>query len=77
MSRVNFEKESKERQMFINFWDMCQRFWIPEKDDLYWNEFIAAVDAFTVKYQDIPGNFATKIAVSLIEAKEAEMRGEE
>lgn len=72
-----FDKESKERQMFLEYWDMCQRFWIPEKDDLYWNEFIAAVDAFTVKYQDIPGNFATKIAVSLIEAKEAEMRGEE
>lgn len=72
-----FKKDSLEWNMFKEFYQISLRFWKPEKGDLYWKELIAAVDAFTVKYQDIPGNFATKIAVSLIEAKEAEMRGEE
>ena len=74
----NFTKDSYEREMFGSFWDLCQKFWIPEKEnDLYWKELIDAVDGFCLKYQNAPGNFAAKIAVSLIEAKEAEMRGEE
>ena len=69
-----FEKGSKEREMFVDFWDLCQKYWQPEKADLYWKELIAEVDAFCLKYQEIPGNLATKIAVSFIEAKEAELR---
>lgn len=70
----SFVKQSLEREMFGAFWDLCQRFWIPEDTDIYWKELIAAVDVFTAKYQDIPGNLATKIAVSFIESKEAELR---
>lgn len=72
-----FKKDGLEWNMFKEFYQISLRFWKPEKGDLYWKELIATVDAFCLKYQNIPGNFATKIAVSLIEAKEAEMRGEE
>ena len=69
-----FDKGSKEREMFVDFWDLCQKFWIPEDTDIYWKELIAEVDAFSAKYADIPGNLATKIAVSFIESKEFELR---
>ncbi len=70
----SFTKDSLERAMVVDLWDMFQKFWIPELKDIYWKELIAAVDEFTAKYQDIPGNLATKIAVDFIEAKEAELR---
>jgi hypothetical protein len=60
--------------MVVALWDMFQKFWIPELKDIYWKELIAAVDEFTAKFQGIPGNLATKIAVDFIEAKEAELR---
>lgn len=70
----SFTKDSLEREMVVALWDMFQKFWIPELKDIYWKELIAAVDEFTAKFQDIPGNLATKIAVGFIEAKEAELR---
>lgn len=70
----SFTKDSLEREMVVALWDMFQKFWIPELKDIYWKELIAAVDEFTAKFQDIPGNLATKIAVDFIEAKEAELR---
>ena len=70
----SFTKDSLEREMVVDLWDMFQKFWIPELKDIYWKELIAAVDEFTAKFQDIPGNLATKIAVDFIEAKEAELR---
>jgi hypothetical protein len=70
----SFTKDSLEREMVVALWDMFQKFWIPELKDIYWKELIAAVDEFTAKFQGIPGNLATKIAVDFIEAKEAELR---
>ena len=70
----SFTKDSLERAMVVDLWDMFQKFWIPELKDIYWKELIAAVDEFTAKFQDIPGNLATKIAVDFIEAKEAELK---
>ena len=70
----SFTKDSLEREMVVALWDMFQKFWIPELKDIYWKELIAAVDEFTAKFQDIPGNLATNIAVDFIEAKEAELR---
>lgn len=72
--KKNFTKDSQEREMVVALWDMFQKFWIPEESDIYWKELIAEVDVFTAKFQDIPGNLATKIAVSFIESKEAELR---
>lgn len=69
-----FKKDSLEWNMFKEFYQISLRFWKPELKDIYWKELIAAVDEFTAKFQDIPGNLATKIAVDFIEAKEAELR---
>lgn len=69
-----FKKDSLEWNMFKEFYQISLKFWKPEKGDLYWKELIAAVDAFCEKYEAIPGNLATKIGVSFIEAKESELR---
>ena len=49
----NFTKESKEREMFGAFWDMCQKYWIPEDNDEYWNAVVKASDEFNDKYKDL------------------------
>ena len=49
----NFTKESKEREMFGAFWDMCQKYWIPENNDDYWNAVVKASDEFNDKYKDL------------------------
>ena len=69
-----FDANGKERKMFAEYYKICEKYWVPRKDDIYWKELINLTDAFIAKFQDIPGNLATKIAVDFIEAKEAELR---
>ena len=47
---VKFEKGSKEWRMFNEFWKLCQKFWIVEDDDAYWQEFISDMNDFYKKY---------------------------
>jgi hypothetical protein len=49
----NFTKESKEREMFGSFWDICQKYWLPEKSDRYWNALAREVDKFVEEYKDV------------------------
>lgn len=53
MASKAFIKGSKEREMFIELWDMCQKFWTPEDTDSYWHDAIKAADDFSKKYKDI------------------------
>ena len=46
----NFTKGSTEREMFKEFWDMCQRYWEPENNDEYWKSVSEAADEFVQKY---------------------------
>ena len=49
----NFTKESKEREMFGAFWEMCQKYWIPEASDDYWKQLTEAGDEFVAKYKNL------------------------
>ena len=33
-----FVKGTEEYVMFIDFWKLCQSFWVPEDDDMYWQK---------------------------------------
>ena len=66
-----FEKQSKERAMFVDFWSMCQEYWIPEDSGEYWDKLIRATDLFMEKY---PCRFASELAVALISKCELEQR---
>ena len=48
-----FTKESKEREMFGAFWEMCQKYWIPEASEDYWKQLTEAGDKFVAKYKNL------------------------
>lgn len=47
-----FEKGTKEYQMFLDYWNLCQRHWEPERSDEYWNLAIADVDEFVKQHKN-------------------------
>lgn len=46
-----FGKQSKEWLMFTDFWNLCQRVWIPEDTDTYWEEARDLADEFIKKHK--------------------------
>lgn len=50
MASVRFEKGTETRLAFFEFWELCQKYWIPEKDDAWWDEALGEIDAFSKKY---------------------------
>lgn len=65
-----FNKNTLEYKMFLDFWNLCQRYWIVENNDKYWNELIRDIDKFYEKYKNKGGTikcFSKKIAVAFIE----------
>ena len=72
--KKGFTKGSQEREMFVEFWDICQKYWIAEDNDDYWSDLINTLDDFGNKYKSIPGAFAARLSVAFVEAKEAEMK---
>ena len=53
MASKAFSKDTQEREMFVEFWEMCQKYWIPENTDNYWQTIIKATDDFVEKYKDV------------------------
>lgn len=53
MASKAFSKDTKEREMFVEFWEMCQKYWIPEDSDEYWQSIIKVTDDFVEKYKDL------------------------
>lgn len=50
MGTVKFQKGSEEWMMFMEYWALCQKYWIPEKEDAWWDEALAEIDTFAKKY---------------------------
>lgn len=48
-----FTKDSKEKEMFGAFWELCQKYWIPEESSEYWKELTHDVDEFVGKYKNL------------------------
>lgn len=68
MASVKFEKGSSEWYMFQEYWKLCQKFWIPEDNDDYWEEVVKETDDFYKKYKNI---ILTKgIVLALVECLE-------
>lgn len=49
-----FGKNSRETMMFREYYELIQRFWIVERGDAYWNEFIDETLKFEQAFRDIP-----------------------
>lgn len=51
MAAQKFEKGSEEHQMFTDYWILCQKYWIPEPTEEYWERFQQEVKEFLGKYK--------------------------
>lgn len=63
MSEKKFLKGSDEWLMFMDFWNLCQKFWIPENNDKYFDEFVQEQAVFCEKYHHFP--FSRFLALAL------------
>jgi len=50
MAALKFEKGSDKWNMFMEYWRICQSYWIPEESDEWWQEIINIVNEFSKKY---------------------------
>ena len=50
MAEKNFPKGSEEWMMFMEFWKMCQKYWIPEASDEWWESTLNDIDSFQKRY---------------------------
>lgn len=53
MACVKFDKGSREWLMFQDYWKLCQKFWVPEDNDGYWEGLVREIDRFYEKYKDV------------------------
>ena len=58
------EKDTKEWQMFGDYFKLCKHFWDIKDTGQYWEELIDATNDFYNRYKDIPLAKAMIIAFS-------------
>lgn len=73
MASVKFEKGSREWYMFQDYWKLCQKYWIPEDNDKYWDDIVKESGDFMKKYRDI--RLSKELALILIDNLEKLIRG--
>ena len=66
MASVKFEKGSHEWHMFLDYWKLCQKFWIPENNDEYWEAATGETRKFYKKYRDV--DLGRQLALAFIKA---------
>lgn len=49
MGKTKFLRGTEEWSLFVGFWDLCQKYWIPEKEDSWWDEALKEINAFQKK----------------------------
>lgn len=68
MAEQKFGKGTEEWLMFVDYWNYCQKYWVVEDCDEYWQDLIDDSNALCKKYQDIP--LARKIVFAFCETQE-------
>ena len=68
MAEQKFAKGTDEWLMFMDYWNLCQKYWQVESADSYWDSLINATNEFYEKYKHI--ELAKKLALALCEAQE-------
>lgn len=66
---MKFEKNSPERQMFAEYYELCEKWWdvTPDKiDDDMWVEIVRETNLFCGKYSTQDDKFATHLVTLLI-----------
>ncbi len=68
------EKESKEWQMFGDYFKLCKKYWEVKDTDQYWEDLINSVNEFYNKYKDIPLSESIALAFSETQDKLAKKK---
>ena len=53
MASKKFNKGSEEWMMFTDFWNLCEKYWIVEDSDDYWESVVRSSNEFYKKYNHI------------------------
>jgi hypothetical protein len=48
-----FKKGSLERAFFSEFYELCEKYWVPEDNDNYWRSMIRDTEALNEKYKEL------------------------
>lgn len=72
MASTKFEKGSFYWRMFMDFYKLCQDYWILEDTDEWWKEVTDKCDEFSAKYEN--NAFARGLLGALIRKLEDEKR---
>ena len=72
MASQKFEKDSEEWKMFMDFWQLCQRHWIPDSSEEYWQAFTDETNEF---YKKHPDTFSRALGNVLHKEMEKRMNG--
>jgi hypothetical protein len=72
MASERFEKTSPEWMMFQDYWKLCQKYWIADGSDKYWEQLIRETNEFCEKYKNI--RLSREIGTGLISSKEYEYK---
>lgn len=74
MAEQKFQKGSKEWMMFQDFWKLCQKYWIVEDGDEYWDSLVDNAGDFVRRYDNT--HFAKELAYGFVESQEVKYREE-
>lgn len=62
-----FGKDSEEWLMFREYWQLCQKYYIPEDDENYWNSLVKSIGMFNLKYKN---DFANELTIAFFNTVE-------
>lgn len=68
MASEKFEKGSEEWMMFLDFWNLCQKYWIVENTDEYWDSLVNSAREFYEKYKNI--HLSENLAIALLNSQD-------
>lgn len=68
-----FDKNSREREMFGEFYKLCEKYWTPSESPEYWKALTKDVDKFYEKYKDLH-SIVMDLAASLVGGMDEQMR---
>ena len=71
--KVKIEKNSKEWNMFSDYWKLLQEVWGIEESEEYWQGVRDKVEEFSAKY----GTFGISLSVALLDELERRSRNNE
>ena len=68
MASKKFERGSEEWMMFTDFWNLCQKYWIVENTDEYWDSLVNNAREFYEKYKNI--HLSENLAIALLNSQD-------